>query len=223
MTAVRSAIVAGVVGRLGEAVLNHVLAVDDYAQVTALAHAPMNLGVRRLTLAGLDALPPADDLYLVLSDPDLPAARSFYGRDAAFTLLSPDNLGAVARAAAAAGTRRALLLSPLPAWQQMSRFHQGLSGDREMQLAALPFDALTVLRPVKAAGSAGGSLLQRVVHLYLSVQMMMIPRSIPTLTSDQLARAAVAAMRTAGSGVRILDAAAIDASLRPLQVADNRP
>ncbi|HMN83273.1 MAG TPA: hypothetical protein PKA20_25550 [Burkholderiaceae bacterium] len=210
----RSALIAGAVGRLGEAVLNRALAGDQYERVVALAHAPMNLGVRRLALASADDLPPLDDLFLVLSDPGEPAARSFYGRDAAFTLLSADLLQPVAQRAIAAGARRALLLSPLPAWQQMSRFHQGLSGDRETGLAALPFESLTILRPVKAAATAGGSLVERITQLYLSVQMTMLPKSIPTLTSEQLARAAVSVMAEATTGIRILDAAALDKRLR---------
>ena len=55
--AARTALVAGAVGRLGEALLNRVLASGDYRTVVALAQAPMALGVRGLALASLVDLP----------------------------------------------------------------------------------------------------------------------------------------------------------------------
>ena len=61
----------------------------------------------------------------------------------------------------------------------------------ESALAKLSFESLLILRPVAQTKSSAGSLLQRFASFYLDLQMMMVPRSIPLLTSDQLARAAV--------------------------------
>ena len=76
----------GVVGRLGETVLNQALAHPRYNQVVALADGAMSLGIRHLSLASAQTLPPLDDVYLLLGDPNMPSQRSYYGRDAAFTL-----------------------------------------------------------------------------------------------------------------------------------------
>src|SRR5690554_2404181 len=57
----RVALVAGAVGRLGEALLNASLARGGYDRVVVLAEAPLALGIDGLELRGLDALPRLDD------------------------------------------------------------------------------------------------------------------------------------------------------------------
>ena len=84
-TGVRRLLVAGAVGRLGEALLNDALARGGYEEVVALADgdAAMSLGVRGLSLAPLERLPPLADVCVAQTvDPDAPGARSFHGRDA---------------------------------------------------------------------------------------------------------------------------------------------
>ena len=214
----RRLLVAGAVGRLGETLLNDALARGGYDEVVALADgdATMSLGVRRLALAPLGALPPLDHVCIAQTlDPDAPGARSFHGRDAPFALVEPSSMPRIAAAAAAAGARRLVLVHPLPAWQQMSGLHLGLSGEAELEMARLPFDAVTVLRPVAPSASTGGGLLQRFAGVYLSLQMLMMPKSVPALTSTQVARVAVDALRDAAAGITVLGAAQIEARARP--------
>ena len=211
----RVALVAGAVGRRGEALLNRVLGSGDYASVVALADAPMALGVRSLALAGPDDLPRIDDAFLMLSDPDEAGSRSFYGRDAPFVQVHDGNCLQVAQRAAAAGATRALLVSPAPAWQQVGRFNPGLGNATELAIAQLPFRAFVVLRPVQPARRAVGNLLQRFAAAYISVQMLMMPRSLDVITSEQLARCALAAMRGAVDGVRVVGAQQLPALLEP--------
>lgn len=202
----RVALVAGAVGRRGEALLNRVLGSGDYGQVVALADSPMALGLRGLQLAPLAALPALDDAFVLLGDPREAASRSFYGRDAPFVQAHADNLLAIARAAVAQGVRRMVLLSPVPAWQQVGDFHRGLGDATELAVAQLPLDSLVVLRPVKDSGDAARGLLERVARVYLSLQLLMMPRSIPQLTSEQLARAALEAVRGAQPGIAVFGA-----------------
>jgi hypothetical protein len=209
-------LVAGAVGRLGEALLNEVIGRGGYADVVALAErdATMSLGLRGLSLAPLHALPPIDAVCIARSDPDAPGARSFHGRDAPFALVDTLAMPRIAAAAAAAGARRLVLIHPLPAWQQLSRLHLGLAGEAELQMAQMPFESVTVLRPLLQSGSAAGSLLQRIANVYMSLQFLMMPRSMPTLTSPQIARVAVDVLRQPEPGVRIMGAAQIDERLR---------
>ena len=214
----RRLLVAGAVGRLGEALLDEALARGGYDEVVALADgdATMSLGVRGLALAPLASLPPLCDACIAQTlDPDAPGARSFHGRDAPFALVEPAAMPRIAAAASAAGARRLVLVHPTPAWQQMSGFNLGLAGEAELGIARLPFESVVVLRPVAPAASARGGLLQRVAGTYLSLQMLMMPRSVPTLTSAQVARVAVDALGEPVDGVRVLGAAQIDARLRP--------
>jgi hypothetical protein len=213
----RRLLVAGAVGRLGEALLNEALARGGYDEVVALSEgdATMNLGLRGLSLAPVTALPPLADVCIAQTlDPFAPGARSFHGRDAPFALVEPSGMPRIAAAAAAAGARRLVLVHPLPAWQQMSGLHLGLTGVAELEMARLSFESVTVLRPVAQSASVGGNWLQRVAGVYLSLQMLMMPRSVPTLTSVQIARVAVDALRADETGIRILGAAQIDERLR---------
>lgn len=199
----RVALVAGVVGRRGEALLNRVLASGDYAEVVALSSVPMALGVRGLRLAGLADLPEVDDLFLLISDPDDASSRSFYGRDAAFVAVDEQNCLQVARRAVEQGARRAVLIDPMPAWQQVGNFHRGLANPGELAVASLPLDSLVVLRPVRDGKRRGANLVERFVAAYLSVQLLMLPKSIGILTSETLARCALQAMRGARDGLQV--------------------
>jgi hypothetical protein len=210
-------LVAGAVGWLGEALLNEVLARGGHREVVALSEgdATMSLGVRGLSLAPLHALPALDAVVVAQSDPDVPGARSFHGRDAPFALVDTASLPGIAAAAAAAGARRLVLVRPLPVWQQLSQWHLGLTGEAELRIAQLPFDGVAVLRPLAQGSGAAGGWLQRVANVYLSLQFLMVPRSLPTLTSAQVARVAVDVLTQPEPGVRILGAAQIAARVRP--------
>ncbi len=199
----------GAIGRLGEAVLTQVLAHGNYARVHVLGQGNLSSTVRGLALTTLEQLPDIDDVYLVVSDADDPYARSYHGRDLRFEELTSTNLVPVAKAAAHRGARRLVLLFPAPAWQQMSRFQQGLMNETESALARLPYKSLVIMRSVSLSKSSKGSLLQKVANLYLDLQLMMMPRSIPVLTSDQLGRAAVQAQCRAREGVTVYQAAEI--------------
>jgi len=200
------ALVAGAVGRFGEALLNRVLGSGDYRTVVALSQAPMALGVRGLQLAAAHELPPLDDAFIALSEHDEPGGRSFHGRDAPFVQVGSDQLLGVARAACEAGARRLVLISPTPVWQQMGGLHAGLSGATELALAGLPLTSLTVLRPVQSQGSRARGLVERVAAVYTSLQMFAMPRSMEIMPSEKLARCALLAMHQAADGVRILGA-----------------
>ena len=209
----RVALVAGAVGRFGEALLNRVLGSGDYRTVVALAQAPMALGVRGLELAALHELPALDDVFVALSEHHETGGRSFYGRDAPFVQVGASQLLAVARAGCDAGARRLVLIAPTPVWQQMGGLHAGLSGETELALAALPLASLTVLRPIAANASRARGLVERVAAVYTSLQMLAMPRSMEILPSEKLARCALLAMHQAVDGVRILGADKIPALL----------
>ena len=213
----RLAMVAGAVGRRGEALLNAVLASGDYDQVVVLASAPMALGVRGLTLAALEDLPPVDDVFLLLSDPQDAGARSYYGRDAPFVQVDEANCLPIAQRAAQCGARRLVLISPMPAWQQVGHFHRGLANDTELAVAQLPFSSIVVLRPVREGGRPAASLIQRLVAGYLSLQLLMLPKGLETLTSETLARCALAAMRGAGEGLQVHAADGLRRLLEPAE------
>jgi len=213
----RRLLIAGAVGRLGDALLAEALSRGGYDEVVALADgdATMSFGVRGLVLSPLKQLPPLDCVCIAQTiDPQAPDARSFHGRDAPFAMVTRDSMLRIAEAACAAGARRLVVVDPLPVWQQLSTLHLGLSNESELQISALPFDGVTVLRPLAQGGPVVGNWLQRIAHLYLSLQFLMVPRSMPTLTSAQVARVAIDTLRADGSGIRVLGVAQIGDLLR---------
>lgn len=211
----RAALVAGAVGRLGEAVLNRVLASGGYATVFALAQSPMAMGVRGLDLAFQHDLPPLTDVFVVLGDAADGTGRSFYGRDAPFSQVGPTQLMALMQAACAAGARRLVLVAPTPVWQQIGGLQAGLSGDVELALAALPLASLTILRPVCESGGRARGWVERFAAVYTSLQMLAMPRSMAVMPSEKLARCTLEAMRLAADGVRVLGADKIPLLLAP--------
>jgi hypothetical protein len=211
-------LVAGAVGRMGEALLNEVIGRGGYREVVALIEdkATVSISVRRLSLAPIHALPQIDAVCIAHGDPGASDARSHHGRDAPFALIDTATVPRIAEAAAAAGARRLLLIDPMPAWQQMSRFHLGLSGEAELAMTQLPFESIVVLRPLSTASTTTAGVLQRIASVYMSLQFLMMPRSLPTLTSVQIARIAVGELRVSAPGVRILGAAQIAERLPPV-------
>ncbi|MFA7505742.1 MAG: hypothetical protein WCZ28_13670 [Burkholderiaceae bacterium] len=200
----RVALVAGAVGRQGEALLAAVLARGGYSRVHVLSDAPMALGIDRLELCALGELPRIDDILMLVSQGEDSAERSFHGRDAPFVQVTGGDAGRVAAAACATGARRLLVIRPSPAWQQLGDLQRSLGGADELELAQLPFQSVLILRPVRIGGGPGGDWLRRVVNTYMSLQFLMTPKSIPTLTSDQVARAALRALGLPGHGIRVM-------------------
>lgn len=211
----RRLLVAGATGRLGEAVLNEAIArrgLLGFDEVVALGESgqAVALGLHGLCVAPLTALPAIQSVVVCLSDPQAPDARSFHGRDAPFMLVEDGRALAVASAAVQAGAQRLVLIHRLPGWQQISGLNQGLAGEVEWQVSRLACRSMLIVRPLAQATSASGNLLQRFAQVYLSLQMLMMPRSLPTLTSAQIARVAVGQSAwDSPPGVEVMGAAAL--------------
>jgi hypothetical protein len=211
----RRLLVAGATGRLGEAVLNEAIArrgLLGFDEVVALVEPgnALSLGLSGLQVAPLNALPPIQSVVLCLSDAHAQDARSFHGRDLPFVLVEERTAPAIASHAVAAGAQRLVLVHPVPGWQQISGLNQGLTGEVEWAVSRLACPSMLMMRPVAVARSAQGNVLQRFAQVYLSLQMLMMPRSVPSLTSVQLARAVVGQSAAASApGVAVMGAAAI--------------
>lgn len=200
----RRALVVGAVGRLGEAILNQVLARGQYREVVVVGTGRLTSTIVQLRIADINQLERIDDAYLILAPENSGSARSFHARDARFDALTLATLHETAGKIAAAGTKRLLLIAPMPAWQQVMHAPRGLLNELEHDLARMSFESVVILRPAIQATTSAGSLLQRFTQAYLQVQMFMLPRSIPSLTSDQIGRAAVAHLHASVPGLKVL-------------------
>lgn len=177
----RTAWVAGATGRLGDALVEQILASGRYRRLCVVSSRPMATtvaGFEAVDLATLaarldPATPPAagqpagstdasrcDDLYLLL-DPDAPRALEAAGRHdprrrSALPPFEPlvDSESALTLATLAekAGARNLLLLAPLAAWQQLSSATRILPDGLELKLAGLRIPRVLIMKPSGEGG-----------------------------------------------------------------------
>jgi hypothetical protein len=203
----RRAVIVGVKGKLGEALLNQLLA-SSYLEVTAIADKPLTLGIAKLHLSQIHevAEAQAQDAYLCLSDPLASYGKSYYGRDAHFSELLASDAFRVAQALVTQGVRRLILISPLSSWHQMSPSAKGISSELESQMLSLQLESFLILRPSAELQSAPqASLFGRFIAGYLGMFRMMLPKGSDNIRTEQLARSAIRANQYARSGVQVLN------------------
>src|SRR5205085_2059765 len=95
----------------------------------------------------LPALPHIDEVYLALG-----TTIKVAGSQAAFRAVDYEANFAVARAALAAGAKRAGLVSAMGASAKSGLFYSRVKGELEDALAAMPFEGVVIARPSMLAG-----------------------------------------------------------------------
>ncbi len=148
----RRVLLAGATGLVGRCLLQALLedpAVGEVVTVgrRAPAVAHPRLTARVVDLAALPPLPALDEVYLALG-----TTIKVAGSQAAFRAIDFDANLAVARAAMAAGARRAGLVSAMGADPRSSIFYNRVKGELEEALRALGFDGLVIARPSMLVG-----------------------------------------------------------------------
>lgn len=151
-TAQRAVAVAGATGLVGRSLVERLCADPSVAVVHALVRrdpglAHPKLRVHTVDFASLPALPALDEVYLALG-----TTIKIAGSQERFRAVDFDANLAVARAAQAAGARRAGLVSALGAQARSSVFYSRVKGELEEALAALGFDALVIAQPSMLRG-----------------------------------------------------------------------
>jgi uncharacterized protein YbjT (DUF2867 family) len=208
----RRVLIAGATGLVGRELLDGLLADRTVAAVHSLgrrrpAERHPKLHAQQVDFAAaLPALPAVDEVYLALGT-TIKAA----GSQAAFRALDFDANLAVARAARAAGARRAGLVSAMGASARSTVFYSRVKGELEDALAALGFDGLVIARPSLLAGDRAslgqperaGERIGLVVSRALGP---LIPAAYRPIQAAQVARALLARVPTAG-GMQVLSSA----------------
>lgn len=149
----RTVILAGATGLVGREILAGLLADPTVAAVHSLGRRKPAVEHPKLTahvvdFAALPALPPAQEVYLALG-----TTIKVAGSQAAFRAVDYDANLAVAKAALAAGAKRAGLVSAMGADPGSKIFYSRVKGELESALAALPFAGLVMARPSLLAGN----------------------------------------------------------------------
>ncbi|GAA0769734.1 NAD(P)H-binding protein [Ideonella azotifigens] len=148
----RRVLIAGATGLVGQALLALLLANASVMQVHALVRRPLaarhaKLSAHVVDFAALPPLPSVDEVYLALG-----TTIRIAGSQPAFRAVDFDANLAVARAARAAGARRAGLVSAMGAKANASVFYSRVKGEMEDALATVGFDAWVIARPSMLVG-----------------------------------------------------------------------
>jgi hypothetical protein len=208
----RTAFAAGVVGRLGEALIEALVGDERYSSVYVATRAPLasTLGKLRpcpLTLQSSSAAIPSPigDVFCCTN-----LRQGFYGRDRAYARVREDDVPAIARLARAAGARRFVLLTPLTPLDQLNTPGYGVRNTAELELIKAGFETIVLLRPSDTGQPATGNLFARMaLGVGRVLSGYLIPQSMQPLRPHLVARAAVEALDCLEPGTHVLDAPAI--------------
>lgn len=147
----RSVALAGATGLVGREILRGLVADPSVAAIHVLGRRKVD-ALPKVTshvvdFRALPALPHLDEVYLALGTTIKSA-----GSEEAFRAVDFDANLAVAKAALAAGARRAGLVSAMGANAKSRIFYSRVKGELEDTLSALPFERLVIARPSMLAG-----------------------------------------------------------------------
>ena len=150
----RTVALAGATGLVGREILRGLVADPSVAKVHVLGRRAVEASPKVVPhvvdFRSLPALPPVDEVYLALG-----TTIKVAGSQEAFRAVDFDANLAVARAALAAGAKRAGLVSAMGASAKSGIFYSRVKGELEDALAALPFEGLVIARPSMLAGDRG--------------------------------------------------------------------
>jgi uncharacterized protein YbjT (DUF2867 family) len=207
--ATRVVALAGATGLVGRAVLEGLLADASVTAVHALGRREPGVAHPKLTphvvdFAAPPPLPPLDEVYLALGT-TIKAA----GSQSAFRSVDFDANLAVARAALAAGARRAGLVSAMGADAKSRIFYNRVKGEVEEALARLPFEGLVIARPSLLVGDreALGQPQRPAEKVALAVSKLLgplVPANYRPVAAAGVARALLARVPSARGRVLLL-------------------
>ena len=149
----RIAALARATGLVGREILQGLLADPSVAAIHVLGRRPIDAGNPKVTshvvdFRALQTLPSLDEVYLALG-----TTIKVAGSEEAFRAVDFDANLAVAKAALAAGAKRAGLVSAMGASASSGVFYGRVKGELEDALSALPFLGLVIARPSLLAGN----------------------------------------------------------------------
>jgi hypothetical protein len=201
---VRVALALGMTGALGEELLAALVASPRYRLVhVALKQAIASAAAKyRPWVIGTSAIA-ADDAYLCVTETDTPVPRT-----SAVQPIEADHVIEAARIAREAGVRRLVLVAPLSALLQMNAASHTVSSEQELELVAMKFESLLIVRPTQdeLAEGSGPWISRTVRSLGRTVLDIMLPAGVQALRPRTAALAILTAAERARPGVQVIGA-----------------
>ncbi len=212
----KSAIVAGASGLVGDCLVRRLLAEGRYERVVAFVRGPLTLTHRKLEQRTVDyermgrmsAFPRVDDVYCCLGTTIRKA-----GSPEEFRRVDVEYVVRLAEVSARAGATQFLLVSSVGASASSSNFYLRCKGEAEDRVRALPFKAVQIFRPSFLVGHRRerrpGESLGIAAARALSFAMIGPARRYRPVKADDVARAMLAAAKEAPTGVHVYEGEAI--------------
>lgn len=193
----RNALIAGATGLVGREILQGLLADSAVEAIHVLSRRPIETGnpkvaVHVVDFRALPALPGVDEVFLALG-----TTIKVAGSQEAFRAVDFDANLAVAKAALAAGAKRAGLVSSIGASAGSRTFYSRVKGELEDALCALAFDGVVIARPSLLAGDRArlGQPMRRGEGIALAVSRLLgplVPRGYRPVPAAAVAKALLA-------------------------------
>lgn len=209
----KTLLLVGATGLVGLELVRQALADRTIERVVALTRRPLELRHLRLEnqVVDFDALPtdaPWWNVDAVIST--LGTTMRQAGSRAAFGKVDHDYVLAVARLARAHGTEVFALTSSLGAKVSSGNFYLRTKGETERDLAAEGFASLTFVRPSLIGGKRENQRWVEALGLKVfALFAPALPRRYRIAPAERIAASLLAAVRTAQSGVRVVESEAI--------------
>jgi uncharacterized protein YbjT (DUF2867 family) len=220
VAAPRTALLAGATGLVGRALLDQLLASEQYRSVHVLVRrtppdivASVKLKIHPVDFARLPAdFPAVDDVYIALGT-TIKAA----GSQAAFRQVDFDFVVNVARAARAAGATRLAVVSAMGADVKSRIFYSRVKGEMEDAVAQLGYESVVIAQPTWLVGDRAALGQQpRSAEIWAARVLgpigWIMPKNLRPITARAVASAMLAATLDSQPGVRVLKSGAMQVS-----------
>jgi len=208
----RTVVLAGATGLVGREILRGLVADPSVSGVHVLSRRAFDAPAAKVTVhvfdfRSLGTLPAIDEAYLALG-----TTIKVAGSQEAFRAVDFEANFAVARAALAAGARRAGVVSAMGADPKSGLFYNRVKGELEEALRALAFEGLVIARPSFLAGDRAslGQPVRRGEGIALAVSRLLgplAPKNFASVAASDVARALLSRVPAARGSKIVLSGA----------------
>jgi uncharacterized protein YbjT (DUF2867 family) len=214
----RSAIVAGASGLVGERVLRRLLAGGLYDRVVAFVRGPLNMTHKKLEqrtvdyerMARMSAFPRAEDVFCCLGTTIRRA-----GSPEAFRKVDVEYVARLAEVSVRAGAGEFLLVSAVGADPRSKNFYLRCKGEAEGVVRTLPFRGVQIFRPSFLIGHRrerrAGEAIATAAARVLSVAMIGPASRYRPIRADDVAKAMAAVALESPPGIHVYESKAMQA------------
>ncbi len=205
----RTAILAGATGLVGNELLKLLLQQEEYTKIQVMTRRPLKMVHPKMKkqVVDFDRL----DQYLLDGEVNdafccLGTTMNQAGSQVAFAKVDFEYIVSFARKARESGAKRLVVVSSMGADPQSSIFYNRVKGKTEEALKAMNFDTLIIMRPSLLVGQRDKKRFgEEVARIMLSLFGFLIPDRYKAIRAEQVARKMMETALTTDKGITILE------------------